>query len=106
MRCAPSAYDRRDPTTALSGWLAGSITRVGAAQKAQLAKLGLRVVDASRKRRGIINHDLFLSNGHIRQVIRRAIDGRPGTGGVESGRSGPLLRWLDAVGHRELTRNS
>jgi hypothetical protein len=25
----------------------------------------------------LINHDLFLSNAHIRQVIRRAIDGRP-----------------------------
>jgi hypothetical protein len=34
------------------------------------------VIDA-QKGWGIINHDLFLSNARIREVIRRAIDGRP-----------------------------
>ena len=31
---------------------------------------------ASKQGWGIINHDLFLSNAQIRQVIRRAIDGQ------------------------------
>jgi hypothetical protein len=42
--------------------------------------MGLRVIDASQQGWGIINHDLFLSNGSVRQVIRRAIDGNPGMG--------------------------
>ncbi len=67
-----------DRALALSGWIAGGITRVGAAHKAQLAKLGLRVIDVSDQGWGIINHDLFLSDGRIRRVIRAAIDGRPG----------------------------
>ena len=58
------------------GWLGGA-KRVGAAEKAQLERLGLRVIDASQQGWGIINHDLFLSNAQIRQVIRRAVDGRP-----------------------------
>src|SRR5262245_31059953 len=66
-----------DRALALSGWIAGGIKRVGAAQQAELKRLGLRVIDASREGWGIINHDLFLSNAHIRQVIRRALDGRP-----------------------------
>jgi hypothetical protein len=32
------------------------------------------VIDASKQGWGIINHDLFLSNRQIRQVIRRSID--------------------------------
>ncbi len=67
-----------DRALAVSRWIAGGITRVGAAEKAQLEKLGLRVIDASRQGWGIINHDLFLSNAQIRKVIRRAIDGRLG----------------------------
>ena len=51
-----------DRALALSGWLAGGITRVGAAHTAQLEKLGLRVIDASHQGWGVINHDLFLSN--------------------------------------------
>jgi esterase/lipase superfamily enzyme len=66
-----------DRALAVSGWMAGGISRVGAAHKAQLAKLGLRVIDASEQGWGIINHDLFLSNDRIRGVIRAAIDGRP-----------------------------
>ena len=58
-------------------WMAGGIKRVGAAEKAQLEKLGLRVIDASQQGWGIINHDLFLSNAQIRSVIRRAVEGRP-----------------------------
>jgi esterase/lipase superfamily enzyme len=66
-----------DRALAVSGLLAGGTARVGAAEKAQLERLGLRVIDASQQGWGIINHDLFLSNAQIRQVIRNAIDGRP-----------------------------
>jgi len=69
-----------DRALALSRLIAGGVTRVGAAEKVQLEGLGLRVIDASQQGWGIINHDLFLSNGQIRQVIRNAIDGRPGVG--------------------------
>jgi esterase/lipase superfamily enzyme len=66
-----------DRALAVSSWIAGGTKRVGAAEKAQLERLGLRVIDASQQGWGIINHDLFLSNAQIRQVIRNAIDGRP-----------------------------
>ena len=66
-----------DRALAVAGWLAGGMTRVGAAEKAQLEKLGLHVIDASAQGWGIINHDLFLSNADIRRVIRRALDGVP-----------------------------
>jgi esterase/lipase superfamily enzyme len=69
-----------DRALALSGWLAGGITRVGAAQTPQLAGLGLRVIDASQRGWGVINHDLFLSNAQIQRVIRHAIDGHPDPG--------------------------
>jgi len=49
---------------------------VGAAEQADLKRQGLHVIDASKQGWGIINHDLFLSNAQIRQVIRRAIDGQ------------------------------
>jgi len=68
-----------DRALAVSRWIAGGITRVGAAQKAQLEAMGIRVIDASAQGWGIINHDLFLSNAQIRKVIRNSIDGHPGT---------------------------
>jgi esterase/lipase superfamily enzyme len=64
-----------DRALAVSGWIAG-VTRVGAAEAGTLKKFGVRVIDASHEGWGIINHDLFLSNDHIRQVVRKAIDGR------------------------------
>jgi esterase/lipase superfamily enzyme len=63
-----------DRALALSGKLAGGMTRVGAAEKAAIERLGVRVIDASDAGWGIINHDLFLSNADVQQVIRRAID--------------------------------
>jgi len=63
-----------DRALAVAGWIAGGMTRVGAAEKAQLEALGLRVIDASAEGWGLINHDLFLSNSDIRQVIRHAVD--------------------------------
>ncbi|RTM04584.1 MAG: alpha/beta hydrolase [Bradyrhizobiaceae bacterium] len=64
-----------DRALALSGQLAGGMTRVGAAEKAAIARLGVRVVDASAEGWGIINHDLFLSNTEVQKVIRRAVEG-------------------------------
>ena len=63
-----------DRALALSGRLAGGITRVGAAEKAAIEQLGVRVIDASDSGWGVINHDLFLSNAEVRRVIRRSID--------------------------------
>jgi len=63
-----------DRALALSGQIAGGMTRVGAAEKAAIERLGVRVVDASGAGWGIINHDLFLSNAEVRRVIRGAID--------------------------------
>jgi esterase/lipase superfamily enzyme len=66
-----------DRALAVSRWIAGGINRVGATEHAELKRLGLHVIDASKQGWGIINHDLFLSNAQIREVIRRAIDGQP-----------------------------
>ncbi len=81
-----------DRALAVSRWVNGSTTRVGSAEKAQLEKLGLRVIDASAQGWGIINHDLFLSNASVRQAIRDAIGGYPRIGayaptGIQSGGS-------------------
>jgi esterase/lipase superfamily enzyme len=69
-----------DRALAISRKLAGGISRVGAAEKAQLERLGLRVIDASQQGWGLVNHDLFLSNADVRQVVRRAIDNPTGFG--------------------------
>ena len=63
-----------DRALALSGRIAGGMTRVGAAEKAAIERLGVRVIDASDTGWGIINHDLFLSNADVQRVIRRSID--------------------------------
>ena len=64
-----------DRALELSGQMAGGMTRVGAAEKAAIERLGVRVVDASSAGWGFINHDLFLSNAEVQGVIRRSIDG-------------------------------
>lgn len=63
-----------DRALALSGEIAGGMTRVGAAEKAEIERLGVRVIDASETGWGIINHDAFLSSAEVRQAIRRSID--------------------------------
>ncbi len=63
-----------DRALALSGRIAGGMTRVGAAEKAAIERLGVRVIDASDAGWGVVNHDLFLSNAEVRRVIRRSID--------------------------------
>jgi pimeloyl-ACP methyl ester carboxylesterase len=62
-----------DRALALSSRIAGGITRVGAAEKVQLERLGLSVIDASDSW-GIINHAQFLTNAEVRRVVRRAIE--------------------------------
>ena len=58
--------------------MAGGVTRVGIAEKPQLEALGVRVIDASDYAGSGLNHDLFLSNGQVREVIRRVMaDTRP-----------------------------
>jgi hypothetical protein len=72
----PRSRSSRPATIGRSRSPAGSpAARRGAAEKSALEKLGLRVIDASAEGWGLINHDLFLSNAHIRLVIRRAVDG-------------------------------
>jgi len=63
-----------DRALALSGELAGGMTRVGAAEKATIQQLDVRVIDASDAGWGIINHDLFLTNDDVLRVIRQSID--------------------------------
>ncbi|MGE0751477.1 MAG: alpha/beta hydrolase [Variibacter sp.] len=63
-----------DRALELSGRIAGGMTRVGAAEKAAIERLGVRVIDASDSGWGIINHDLFLSNADVWRVIRRSIE--------------------------------
>jgi len=63
-----------DRALALSGRIAGGMTRVGAAEKTAIERLGVRVIDASEEGWGIVNHDLFLWSADVQQMIRRSID--------------------------------
>jgi esterase/lipase superfamily enzyme len=63
-----------DRALAVSSRLAGGIVRAGAADRERLESLGVRVADASEFGGGIINHDLFLSNKEVQQVVKRAIE--------------------------------
>jgi esterase/lipase superfamily enzyme len=61
----------------LSRRIAGGVVRAGAADREKLAKLealGVRIADASDYGGGIINHDLFLSNAEVREVVKRAVE--------------------------------
>ncbi|AYO83914.1 MULTISPECIES: alpha/beta hydrolase [Methylobacterium] len=61
-----------DRALELSAALAGGV-RAGAADRAKLEALGVRVADASDYGGGLINHDLFLSNPEVQGVVKRAI---------------------------------
>ena len=63
-----------DRAMAIANTVAGG-SRVGAAEKARLEALGLRVIDTSGLGGGILNHDLFLTSTQVKDVIRSAIDG-------------------------------
>ncbi|HEX8166798.1 MAG TPA: alpha/beta fold hydrolase [Beijerinckiaceae bacterium] len=66
----------KDRALGLSARIAGGV-RAGAADRDRLAKLealGVRIADASDYGAGFVNHDLFLSNDDVREVVRRAIE--------------------------------
>jgi esterase/lipase superfamily enzyme len=63
-----------DRALAVSSRLAGGVLRAGAADRERLEALGVRVADASEFAGGLINHDLFLSNPDVEQVVKRAIE--------------------------------
>ena len=63
-----------DRALAVSSRIAGGFLRAGAAERERLEKLGVRVADASEFAGGLINHDLFLSNAEVQQVVKRAIE--------------------------------
>jgi esterase/lipase superfamily enzyme len=65
---------RNDLALAVSSQIAGGGMRAGAAERERLEALGVRVADASEFAGGLINHDLFLSNADVQQVVRRAIE--------------------------------
>jgi esterase/lipase superfamily enzyme len=67
--------------------MAGGVTRVGTAEKEQLDKLGVRVIDASQLAGSGLNHDLFLTNSEVRQVIRGFIGGERPPATASSGTS-------------------
>jgi esterase/lipase superfamily enzyme len=63
-----------DRALAVASRLAGGVVRAGAAERGRLEELGVRVADASEFGGGLINHDLFLSNREVQQVVKRAIE--------------------------------
>jgi esterase/lipase superfamily enzyme len=63
-----------DRALQMSSQIAGGAVRAGAAERGRLEALGVRVADASEFAGGLINHDLFLSNTDVQQVVRRAIE--------------------------------
>jgi len=63
-----------DRALAVSSRLAGGVLRAGAADRERLEALGVRVADASEFGDGLINHDLFLSNSEVQQVVARALE--------------------------------
>ncbi|MBB4016001.1 esterase/lipase superfamily enzyme [Chelatococcus caeni] len=65
-----------DRALAVSSRLAGGVSRVGAADRAVLEPLGVKIADASDYGWGIIRHDLFLTNKDVRGVIKRAVERR------------------------------
>jgi esterase/lipase superfamily enzyme len=65
---------KNDLALAVSSQLAGGGTRAGAVERERLEALGVRVADASEFTGGLVNHDLFLSNADVQQVVRRAIE--------------------------------
>ncbi|GJD77442.1 hypothetical protein GCM10007886_42520 [Methylobacterium gregans] len=62
-----------DRALELSSTIAGGVVRAGAADRARLEELGVRVADASDYGGGLINHDLFLSNPEVQGVVKRSI---------------------------------
>jgi esterase/lipase superfamily enzyme len=66
-----------DRALAISSRITG-VARAGSAERERLEQLGVRVADASEFAGGLINHDLFLSNREVQQVVKRAIEREQG----------------------------
>lgn len=66
--------DPGDRALAVSARIAGGVARAGAADRARLEALGVRVADTSGRGWSMLRHDLFLSNSEVTQVVRRAMD--------------------------------
>lgn len=66
--------DPGDKALAVSSRIAGGVARAGAAERERLEKLGVRVADTAGRGWSMLRHDLFLSDGEVTQVVRRAID--------------------------------
>jgi esterase/lipase superfamily enzyme len=68
-----------DRALGLASRLAGGI-RAGGAEREKLERLeslGVRIADASEYGGGgfgILNHDIFLSNAEVQQVVKRAVE--------------------------------
>ena len=64
-----------DRALAVARRIAGGVVRAGEADRAKLEELGVRVADASDYGGGLtINHDLFLTNAEVQQVVKRAME--------------------------------
>src|SRR5258708_38498641 len=61
-----------DRALALSGQIAGGMTRVGAAEKAAIEPLGVGLMDAAEAGRGDLNHDVFRSKWEGRRWVTRS----------------------------------
>jgi esterase/lipase superfamily enzyme len=66
--------DPGDRALAVSARIAGGVARAGAADRARLEALGVRVADTSGRGWSMLRHDLFLSDGEVTQVVRRAME--------------------------------
>lgn len=66
--------DPGDRALAISARIAGGVARAGAAERARLEKLGVRVADTSGRGWSMLRHDLFLSDSEVTMVVRRAMD--------------------------------
>jgi esterase/lipase superfamily enzyme len=66
--------DPGDRALAVSARIAGGVARAGAADRARLEALGVRVADTAGRGWSMLRHDLFLSDSEVTQVVRRAMD--------------------------------
>lgn len=66
--------DPGDRALAVSARIAGGVARAGAADRARLDALGVRVADTAGRGWSMLRHDLFLSDSEVTQVVSRAIE--------------------------------
>lgn len=66
--------DPGDRALAVSARIAGGVARAGAAERSRLEALGVRVADTSGRGWSMLRHDLFLSDGEVTLVVRRAME--------------------------------